>query len=387
MRTFFSFFALFFYLLTNNFAFAQYCERLLHRAADFETRALQEIDEIKILTYNVYNFDDSSDHRTKREGIKRTEDWQKKAIAESVRKADIAVFQEVLGDDTVPRFLKDYLDDEYTFLSIKGNDGRGIQIAFLIKKDLPFDIDLQTYRDETWVDPTSRKKTKTKLFSRDLPIIVVRPAQKESVAAGNMNRHPLFLLAGTHFKSKRPRSGDPESFIMRGAQVKRAAEIFGDLENQYPDTPMLLAGDFNGRIHLEDTFKPLWQGGMIDLLDVENGSEVEAKPINERYTYVFHESKGSAVLEQIDAIVSTDPRIGQTAMVLRPADRERKPSDHFPILSTLDFKKILAIHSGQAKPLRLEEKESYYAKAVRFINERRFREQMNHTLGNWSEPD
>ncbi|UPT73583.1 MAG: hypothetical protein M0D55_17240 [Elusimicrobiota bacterium] len=184
------------------------------------------------------------------------------------------------------------------------------------------------------------------MFSRDLTSLVVRaePGGK-----------PLFVLFGTHFKSKRDRDGrDPESRIMRGAQVRRSAEIIGRYRKEFGrDVPVMIAGDFNGVVPDEPEFRPLFEAaGLIDAFDAAPNPPSG----KDRVTHTFHPRGGATHQGQMDAILVSKSLRGavKAAEVYRYKDdqgrakpiprtyeeRSQNPSDHFPVILTLDFAPI-----------------------------------------------
>jgi hypothetical protein len=273
-------------------------------------------------------------------------DWalaeQGKIILESG--LDIISLQEVEDVEALENFNERFLGGQYRVLLIEGNDPRGIDVAFLVKKDLPFEIEQRTHKGETWQDPVERGQRP--LFSRDLPSLIFRkPGQAE----------PLFVLFGTHFKSKRDRPGDPESDIMRAAQVKRTAEILGRYRKEFgEDVPIMLAGDFNGAVAEEEAFKVLYgEGGMTDAFDaLPNPPSDKA-----RVSHTYHPRGARTHYKQMDAFLVSKKLRGlvKAAFVYRYKnpdgserpipksyeERDKNPSDHFPIMVTLDFQPLL----------------------------------------------
>lgn len=325
-------------------------------------RAVESIRELKIVTYNIrdlmqeppqgFHWDPVFKRRLK-QVWPEYEGKSPSQLMESARAIldidpDIVVLQEVENIAVLGKLNSEYLNDEYLPFLIEGNDERGIDIGFLVKKDLPFNIEHRTHKTETWKDPLSHGMTKT-LFSRDLPALIVRAEGREK---------PLFVLFGTHFKSKRTVSPkDPESHILRKAQVDRTAEIVKRYRQELgQNVPILLAGDFNGSLHSEDTFDSLWKtAGLADTFDLLS----RPPPPLERVTHTFHALNGENVYDQIDAILVSaglrasvkDARVyryedGQGTPKRLPEsyqERETNPSDHYPVEVTLDFQSLLSL--------------------------------------------
>ncbi len=320
-------------------------------------RTLAAIKQLKIGSYNVENlFEQVGKHVPDPANpgkLKKISDAKPKpewALREEGRiilenDLDILTLAEVEDIQALEDFNTRFLNGKYRTFLIEGNDERGIDVAFLVKKDMPLEIEQRSHKEESWVDPVLGGGPKP-LFSRDLTSLVVRAPGKA---------RPLFVLFGTHYKSKRDRDGrDPESVIMRTAQVQRTAEIMGRYRTEFgPDVPMLIAGDFNGAVGEEAAYKPLFDvAGLTDSFDA---APVAASK-EERITHTYHPRGEPAHYAQMDAVLVSQSLRGavQSAKVYRYKnpdgterpipktfqERELNPSDHFPLLVTLDFSHI-----------------------------------------------
>ncbi|MCR4296118.1 MAG: hypothetical protein NUW21_11340, partial [Elusimicrobia bacterium] len=214
-------------------------------------RPLASIKELKVGAYNVLNLFENvgkhvpdpenpgklkkiSEARPKQESSLRA---QGRIILEN--DLDVVTLAEVENIAALRDFNERYLEGRYDVRLIEGNDERGIDVAFLVKKDLPFLVEQRSHKDETWLDPVLGGGPRP-LFSRDLTALVVRAPGRAA---------PLFVMFGTHYKSKRDRDGDPQSNILRAAQVERSAGIIARYRAEFgADVPVMLAGDFNGEV-------------------------------------------------------------------------------------------------------------------------------------------
>lgn len=321
-------------------------------------RPLESLLELRVGTYNMLNL---FEHVGKfepdpaRPGAMRQvtpaqlkAEWQLRESARAIRESafDILVLQEIENIAALSRFNEDYLGGEYGPFLIEGNDSRGIDVAFLVKRDIPFALEQRTHKGETWDDPLLPGPPQ-RVFSRDLPVLIVRAPGRPA---------PLFLLFGTHFKSKRTRlPQDPESRILRRAQADRSAEIVGRYREEFgAGLPLLFAGDFNGEINREPEFEGLRRAaGLVDSFDALK----TPVPPAERITHTYHPREGPTQARQIDAVMvsSSLKSFVRSAEVYRykdaegkakpipktHAERSRNPSDHFPVLVVLDFPPIL----------------------------------------------
>lgn len=316
-------------------------------------RSLESIKQLKVGSYNVENlFEQVGSHIPDPENpgkLKKVSDakpkpeWAMREEGKIILEQDLDVvtLAEVEDVQALEDFNQRFLGGKYRTFLIEGNDERGIDVAFLVKKDLPFQIEQRSHKDETWQDPALGGATRT-LFSRDLTSLVVRAPGKTQ---------PLFVLFGTHYKSKRDRPGDPESNIERAAQVRRTAEIMDRYRKEFgADVPMMLAGDYNGSVNEEAAYKPLYAAaGLTDSFDA---APTPSTP-EERITHTFHPRGGPAHYAQMDAVLVSKSLKGavQSAVVYRYKnpdgtvraipktyeERELNPSDHFPLIVTLDF--------------------------------------------------
>lgn len=326
-------------------------------AAALPLRSLESIKELKMGSYNVLNlFENVGKHvpdpdnpgkLKKISDARPKEDWslreQGKVILEN--NLDVVTLEEVENIAALRDFNERFLEGKYNVHLIEGNDERGIDVAFLVKKDLPFTVEQRSHKEETWIDPVLGGGPRT-LFSRDLTSLVVRAPGKA---------RPLFVLFGTHYKSKRDRDGgDPESNILRGAQVQRTAEIIARYRKEFgADVPMMLAGDFNGEVGKDAAFAPLFEAaGLVDGFDASPNPPSE----KDRITHTFHPKGGATHYGQMDAVLVSGALRGavKRAEVYRyknedgsvraiPStyeERSRNPSDHFPVIVALDFARI-----------------------------------------------
>ncbi|TBR22907.1 hypothetical protein EPO15_06965 [bacterium] len=320
-------------------------------------RPLASLKELRVGTYNVLNLMEKvgkhvpdPDHPGRMiqiSGRTPKEEWQLREQAKAILESnlDVVALQEVETIAALDEFNQRYLGGAYKTLLIEGNDPRGIDIAFLVKKDIPFQVEQRSHKGETWSDPT-QGGAQAAIFSRDLTSLVVR--------APGLSK-PLFVLLGTHFKSKRDRPGDPNSEILRVAQVKRAAEIAARYRNEFgEDVPLMLAGDFNGDLNGGPEFAPLWdEAGLTNSLDLGD------KPLRgeDRVTHTYHPKDGPSHFAQMDGVLVSKSlaalvrraevyRYKNADGTLRPIprtykEREQNPSDHFPLFMTLDFQPLL----------------------------------------------
>ncbi len=303
-------------------------------------RRLEDVQELRLGTYNTYNLLRSADGKYQKPLYKQ-EGLARPIISNDL---DIIVVEEVNDLAEMQQFSQFRLGDKYESILADSNDSRGIKIGYFIKRDLPFRIEVTTSKDMEAVYPATGEVTK--IYSRDLPgLRVWSPEQSD-------NDEPLLSLFGTHFKSKRDKPGDPESRILRRIQNEISALVVEKEMNLYPQSVVMVAGDFNGDVRVEPEFAPL-KNILIDLFDAANPPMTDA----ERITHSFHPKEGDTKYSQIDAFLlapNAKPYI-KKAFVHRYLDangniktlpatweeRNANPSDHFPVIFHFDFKKLL----------------------------------------------
>ncbi len=350
---------------------APFCEDMLmpyKLEKEFPTRNIKDIKTLKVGSYNLYNLYeyqgklvyDYEGHRGRMvEEPRPKEAFKIKELAQTIlsEDPDILVCQEVEKIQALELFNRLHLKGAYRVLLIEGNDPRGIDIAFLVKKDLPFDLKLLSHKNRLAKDPLFPKRAATRIFSRDLPVLEIREKGKTSESL------PLLSVFGTHYKSKRPRPGDPLGEMLRKVQVEETLKLIEIYKEIYgPKFVYILAGDFNGQARSEAAFEAIQKNK--DMGDPFDFIEPKASDL-ERVTHSYHpkasEEDPHPVTEysQIDHIlVSSWFLQDKTRMKkiyvyryknednsVRPLpktwdEREKNPSDHFPIFFDFDFAQL-----------------------------------------------
>lgn len=326
-----------------------YCTQVLQLIQGPQHRKLDSIKEITVGTFNVLDFGNQKDAK---------HIAQIAAIIKE-KNPDILALQEVQGFDVLARFAKNELGDKYYALMTPIKDARGIQTGFLVKKDLPVTLELESHVSEMWVDPLDTSGAQSALFPRDLPTLFVR-----SVGNPDPNEKPLMIVIGTHLKSKRDRPGDPMSSMLRKAQADRAAEIVTRYHTKYGNNvPLLMVGDFNGRVFDEPEY-----GALAKVAQLQDAMAAEANPppLADRTTHTFFPHNGSGPQQnQIDyALLAPglksdivegevyrykDPVTGlERPLPQNSAERDENPSDHFPYFVRMNFTNFLAKFRGRA---------------------------------------
>lgn len=309
-------------------------------APSYSKRALQDIQTLKIGTYNTYNLLRSADGAYEKPLHKQA--GLAKPILE--HDLDIVVLQEVNDLKEAQTFIRRHLNNNYEAILVPTNDNRGIRIAYIVKRDLPFQFELTSSRHlEGLYEATGEVR---RVFSRDVPSLRIWTEGQ------NLNSSPLLSVLGTHFKSKRSLSGDDESNILRTLQNHGAAFVISEERKKNPGSVLVFAGDFNGNIHSEASFNPI-TSTMKDSLDTVSPALTEL----DRVTHSFHPHNGPTKYSQLDAVF-IDPSAteflrasevyrylneqGEELPLPRTWDqRNENPSDHYPVIMTIDLPALL----------------------------------------------
>jgi hypothetical protein len=338
-----------------------YGEKLEYSASGSANTNVREINELTIQSYNLLNLeltkgkfieDVSSGKMIQFKQEKLKDPVHRTNQAKSIKEVnpDIAVFIEVENIEALKRFNEDYLDNHYEPLLLKGNDGRGIDIGFMIKRSLNLEARLQSFKEFT----ANYKGQEIPIFSRDFPVLEIR--EKGS----SPESKPLLIIAGTHLKSQRDKMDDAKSTELRKAQVDSMIEIKSLYEQKYgKDVPFIIAGDFNNSTNpnsLAREFRALTDAGLQDAFDV--AIRTDFGECNCRVTHTYHPKGGETKKQQLDSFQVSDSLRGSGAIleagIQRYKDengkdtpipdtyeqRKQNPSDHFPIWLKIDLRKL-----------------------------------------------
>lgn len=270
--------------------------------------------------------------------------------------ADIILFCEVGGGESLKNFNHLFMDSAYSPALIEGNSDRSIDVGFLIRKGLPFYFDLQTNKNKliNYLYPHEKLSLKNEYpiksgrittshkFSRDCVELHLFTSDKSK---------PFMIFLLTHLKSRLdPERIDPNGFERRQAELNTILDIYSELSQTHPNIPILVSGDFNGnasRINTDEEFKAIYEKTKLDdVLEISN------LPHQERATFYQVRSGGRADGKQIDFCfldANYHKNVAPNAEVFRYRDHLGKPqgipssidekillpSDHYPIVFQL----------------------------------------------------
>ncbi len=323
---------------------------------------------LRLVQFNVENLFLFLDQHTGQDFKKITEaEWQKfsssstqnKSLKKTVALAkviddiapDILMLNEVGGIESLENFNRHFLGSKFRVLLKEGNSNRGIDVGYLIRKELPYRDLLLTHRDRPlhFLYPHESQTPaggKSHYFSRDVSELRLFAPDETT---------PRLVIMLTHLKSKLDSNNiDGEGKKRRAAELKTLVELYNEVRSELGlSVPIVVAGDFNGiaSVHgTEPEFAPLYEN--TDLTDV---LEVAQKDLTSRCTQVQISPSGKQYLVQIDYIfVSKELRdrvvkektnvyyyksdLGHAAPLPRNLEeRANLPSDHYPVVTEINL--------------------------------------------------
>jgi len=318
-------------------------------------------DCLKLMQFNLENFflylDNCKSHDL--EGMNETH-WQdlthsaeklkplKKAqeIAELILRLvpDIVLCCEMGGLESAENFCKLFLKSKYEAHLIEGNSNRGIDVGYLIRKDLKLKTLLISHKDRPinfLYEHEKNSEKKTHYFSRDVAELRI---------FGNDGQSLKLVLLGVHLKSKLDLDGvDPFGKSRRAAEFKTLLEIYSEVVSESTGkVPIVIGGDFNGiasSLNTETEFKSLYdQTQLIDVLEISSvepeqrvtqvtfDSLGKAKPIQIDYFFIDQKFKNLVVTEQTKVFRFEEVPGIEKPLPLNIDQRAKMPSDHYPVL-------------------------------------------------------
>lgn len=344
---------------------------------------------LKILNFNLQDFFLPIDYSLKEADLARlTEaEWQLcaapgrelKALAKvraiaaliSELEPDLLCLTEVGGAKALHFFAENFLSGRYSAHLIEGQSERGIHNGFLLRKASGWRAALESHQD--WPvrftyphedDPAAHPwaaaaapyhalgQASERRMSRDTPSL--RLYRGSAVT-------PELMLLLVHLKSGFDQVGiDPAGRVRRTAEVKALVALYKELSSRAA-VPLIVVGDFNGRAARAETaaeFLPLYRE-----TDLEDALELAGRPQHERLSQ-FAFTKAGVIAQQLDYIflpralharvvpeetyiyrfkfagegTSAAPG-GEIMFPFSYRERNLLPSDHYPLLCTLELGK------------------------------------------------
>ncbi len=274
--------------------------------------------------------------------------------------ADIYMLCEVGGRESLENFNQRFLADRYQVHLIEGNSDRGIDLGYLVSKELPFKFDLISHKHRSidFLYPHERQTKETGYhdkpagalsshrFSRD--VLELRLFVPDSPT-------PCLVLMMVHLKSQLDRDRiDPLGRDRRKAELEKLVKIYAEITAEFDGkVPVLVGGDFNGNAQAE---KPDAEFvGIYRDTKLRDALDIAGLAVADRHTYVHVDQRGGATQgRQLDYIFVPPLLHGRVNLKetfiyrykddwgfpLPPprslGDKKRLPSDHYPVVLTLD---------------------------------------------------
>lgn len=271
---------------------------------------------------------------------------------------EFIMVNEVGGLESLDNFNRLFLENRYIPYLIEGNSNRGIDIGYLVHKQLgykylllthknrplnfiyPHEEDLNKYHEK---NNQSERKIKTHYFSRDISELRVYQGE---------DQNPKLIIMLVHLKSKLDEDGiDPEGKQRRKAELNTLVDVYNERRKEFPKVPVMVVGDFNGwarRTGTDPEFAQLYKA--TDLLDT---LEVAGVPHDQRCTQLQILRAGGQIKLQIDYMFLS-PELHDLVIkehcYVAPLRNEKGepyssprslderlllPSDHYPVVATL----------------------------------------------------
>lgn len=274
---------------------------------------------------------------------------------------DIVMLCEVGGVESLANLSKHFLSDRYAAYLLEGNSDRGIDIGYLVRRSLPFTYDLISHKhraidflypheqltQETGFDHLRSARIVSHKFSRD--VLELRVFDESPT-------EPVLIILLVHLKSQLDRNRiDPGGRDRRKAELVKLVKIQKEIEDEFEGrVPVVLTGDFNGsaaRPNPDVEFEAIYRESKL-----EDALEWAEQPHDERFTYMQLSNSrnrpginkqldyiflppllGSRVNKKETWVYRFKDEVGMTMLVPRNFNEKKLlPSDHYPVVVTLD---------------------------------------------------
>lgn len=269
-----------------------------------------------------------------------------KALAKSIldMDPDILMLNEVGGLESLNNFNHYFLKGQFESYLIEGNSDRGIDVGYLLKKDLGYKVVHLTHRERPLDFHYAHEEPgrKTYYFSRDISELRLFAPEEHS---------PRFIFLLGHLKSKLdPHGLDPLGNARRRAELKALIEIYQEVQEEVGSSAsIIVGGDFNGVASPEDTEEPFQL--IYDNTDLQEVFALKGLEPNKRFTqvqilpgrpiqhlqidYLFVSKSLAANVLEASAYRFKDEWGEPLDAPTRLEDRSRLPSDHYPTVMKL----------------------------------------------------
>ncbi len=272
--------------------------------------------------------------------------WQLARVIEDMA-PDILMLNEVGGVESLENFNQHFLSSRYAAYLKEGNSHRGIDVGYLVRRDLEDKVILLSHRDRPlhFLYPHETQTAaggKSHYFSRDVAELrLFRPGENS----------PRLVILLSHLKSKLDPDGiDPEGKLRRRAETRTLIELYNEVRRELPATvPVVVSGDFNGIASKNNTEPEFVQ--LHEQTDLAEALDILGVPHEERFTQVQINPLGQQTFLQLDYIFVSPALAGRVASASvhyfknelghraqwprSLEERGQLPSDHYPVVVDL----------------------------------------------------
>lgn len=309
---------------------------------------------MKLCLFNVENFFLLNSHG---DAFKKPEDkvqWIARTLNEI--NADINMLCEVGGLESLDLFNSKYCQSKFQSALIKGNSDRGIEMGYLIKKDFPFEFEHISHANESigFNYPHEIEENK-KILLEELKIPPHKFSRDISELRIKKNNQVVLIILLVHLKSKWDRDGiDFGGKERRKAELKALVATYKRLQAEFNfKVPIIVSGDMNGNAQRENP-EPEFQD-LYSSTDLEDVLQVIGAPQEQRLSFFYFGKENAREAFQLDYIflpkelwptvkkeesgiyLFRDPYGIPLAYPQESYQRYALPSDHYPIVATLNF--------------------------------------------------
>ncbi|HEX2639026.1 MAG TPA: endonuclease/exonuclease/phosphatase family protein, partial [Pyrinomonadaceae bacterium] len=324
--------------------------------------------QFSIAGMNLENFFDDQDDPDIKEDILTVEAFQRRLKKVSAAIRDLMKMPDVIGTVEVEnlatlkrlaeRINADAVasgkpDPKYDAYLVEGNDGRGIDVGFLVKSSRVKAVEVKQFgKDDKFKNPNTGEDN----FLNDRPPLMLRAA----ISDRKTNQPFEVTVVVNHLKSflgyNDPKQQDNVRMKKR-LQAEFLARWVNDRQKANPNERIILLGDFNafqfndGIVDVVGTIegKPAPKGEVLnpsdDLVNPDLADLVDSISQNSRYSYSFD---GNA--QAIDHIIVNEPmkrhivgfgyarvNADQPEVFRNDENRPERYSDHDPAVAYFTF--------------------------------------------------
>lgn len=278
---------------------------------------------------------------------------------------DIVMLCEVAGQESLETFNELFLDNKFDVYYAGGTSERGYECAFLVRRSLGLKVEISSHSNIA-VDflypheksPESHPETVARAHLLNLPNREKRRMSRdipELRIFSESSDKPALVILMAHLKSGYDPDGiDPGGLTRRAGELKALLKLRSDVSIRLGDEiPVILGGDLNGRAARQKTaeaFTPIYRE-----TDLKDALEVAGLPQEDRLTHLTFISSDCKAdqLDYIfipkslhDSVVTSETFVyrycyeGEWDEIPLPTslrERSRLPSDHYPVICTLEF--------------------------------------------------